>query len=94
MLYSKAQAESALSDSTIQSGQPNVGAASVEERSTPAIRVGSRPVVDQRWRIDHHGEVALVIAIDRPLTDFAAIGAVVAEIERLVAGLKTGDNGA
>jgi hypothetical protein len=49
-------------------------------------------VLDQRWSLPD-GEVALIVTIDRPLSaaDFASIGAVVGEIERLVAVLTRGD---
>lgn len=52
------------------------------------------PVVDQRWAVGDDSEVALTITMDRPLSasDFAAIGAVVKQIEQLVRGLKSGDS--
>jgi hypothetical protein len=50
-----------------------------------------KPVLDQHWPIPD-GEVALTVTIARPLsaTDFASIGSVVAEIEKLVASLSGG----
>lgn len=59
---------------------------------TPTSR--RKPVVDQRWAVGADGEVALTISLDRPLSasDFAAIGAVVQQIEQLVDGLKSGDS--
>jgi len=58
----------------------------------PASRTVSKPVLAQRWPVPD-GEVALIITMDRPLsaTDFASIGAVVGEIEKLVAALTRGD---
>lgn len=58
-----------------------------QPRSRPALK----PVLDQHWPFAD-GEVALTVTIARPLSsaDFASIGAVVAEIERLVAGLADG----
>jgi hypothetical protein len=49
-------------------------------------------VLDQHWPFAD-GEVALTVTIARPLSsaDFASIGAVVAQIEKLVAGLTGGD---
>ena len=72
---------------------PAVDALVPEQPSTG--RTISKPVLDQRWPFPD-GEVALIVTIDRPLsaTDFASIGAVVGEIERLVAGLTRGDFGA
>lgn len=54
-------------------------------------RSAPKPVLDQHWPFAD-GEVALTVTIARPLSaaDFASIGAVVAEIERLVAGLAGG----
>jgi len=54
-----------------------------------------KPVLDQHWPFAD-GEVALTVKIARPLSaaDFASIGAVVAEIERLVAGLAGGGTNA
>jgi hypothetical protein len=51
-----------------------------------------KPVLDQRWPIPD-GEVGFPVTIARPLsaTDFASIGSVVAEIEKLVASLSGGD---
>jgi hypothetical protein len=48
-------------------------------------------VLDQHWPFAD-GEVALTVTIARPLSsaDFASIGAVVAQIEKLVAGLTGG----
>jgi hypothetical protein len=95
-LYTKAQAGSATSDvTTPPSGGATTADPSIQSASLTS-KTPSKPVVDQRWPIDGEGEVALIIAIDRPLTasDFAAIGAVVGEIERLVSGLKRGNDGA
>ena len=63
------------------------------ERPTAGQTI-SKPVLDQRWPF-LDGEVALIVTIDRPLSaeDFSAIGKVVGEIERLVAGLAGGDEG-
>lgn len=60
-----------------------------------AGRAALKPVLDQHWPVPD-GEVALTITIERPLTaaDFASIGSVVAEIEKLVAGLADGDTNA
>jgi hypothetical protein len=59
--------------------------------SRPALK----PVLDQRWPFPD-GEVALIVTIARPLSaaDFASIGAVVAQIEKLVVGLTGGDTSA
>jgi hypothetical protein len=80
----------------IRSGSTD-GAVSVDaskaERERPSTgRATSRPVLDQRWPFSD-GEVALIVSVDRPLSaaDFASIGAVVGEIERLVAVLDRGD---
>jgi len=56
--------------------------------SRPALK----PVLDQHWPFAD-GEVALTVTIARPLSsaDFTSIGAVVAQIEKLVAGLTGGD---
>jgi len=55
-------------------------------------RSALKPVLDQHWPFPD-GEVALTITIARPLSaaDFASIGAVVAQIEKFVAGLTGGD---
>jgi hypothetical protein len=60
-------------------------------RHAPGSRHAIKPVFDQHWPFAD-GEVALTVTIARPLSaaDFASIGAVVAEIERLVAGLTGG----
>jgi hypothetical protein len=49
-------------------------------------------VLDQHWPFPD-GVVALTVTIARPLSaaDFASIGSVVAEIEKLVSGLTGGD---
>lgn len=54
-----------------------------------------KPVLDQHWPFPD-GEVALTVTIARPLSaaDFASIGTVVAQIEKLVAGLTGGDTSA
>jgi hypothetical protein len=90
-LFSKPQAGSSNADHV----SPLVGTSSVD--ASPAVQLqaarGSiKPVLDQRWPLPD-GEVALIVTIDRPLsaTDFSSIGAVVGEIERLVAGLTRGD---
>jgi len=51
-----------------------------------------KPVLDQHWPLPD-GEVALTVTMSRPLSaaDFASIGSVVAQIEKLVAGLTSGD---
>ena len=56
--------------------------------SRPAVK----PVLDQHWPFPD-GEVALTVTIARPLSaaDFASIGAVVGQIEKLIAGLTSGD---
>lgn len=61
----------------------------------PSIRPALKPVLDQHWPFPD-GEVALTVTMARPLsaTDFASIGAVVAQIEKLVAGLTGGDTDA
>ncbi|HEX2319148.1 MAG TPA: hypothetical protein VHJ18_09230 [Streptosporangiaceae bacterium] len=58
-------------------------------------RSAFKPVLDQHWPFPD-GEVALIVTIARPLSasDFAAIGSVVAQIEKLVAGLTGGENNA
>lgn len=55
----------------------------------------SSPVLDQHWPFPD-GKAALTVTIARPLSaaDFASIGSVVAEIEKLVAGLTGGDTDA
>jgi hypothetical protein len=60
-----------------------------------AGRATAKPVLDQRWPLPD-GEVALIVTIDRPLSaaDFASIGAVAGEIERLVASLTRSDTDA
>ena len=60
-------------------------------RSGSATR--STPVLDQRWSLGPDGEVAFTISLDRPLSaaDFASIGAVVQQVERLVDGLRAED---
>jgi hypothetical protein len=57
--------------------------------------VTPKPVLDQHWPFPD-GEVGLTVAIARPLSaaDFASIGAVVAEIEKLVGGLTGRDTDA
>jgi hypothetical protein len=57
-----------------------------------AVSVYPRTCLRLRWSLPD-GEVALIVTIDRPLSaaDFASIGAVVGEIERLVAVLTRGD---
>lgn len=52
----------------------------------------AKPALDQHWPLPD-GEVALTITIARPLSaaDFASIGSVVAQIEKLVAGLVSGE---
>lgn len=57
----------------------------------PSGRPAVKPVLDQRWPFPE-GEVALTVTISRPLSaaDFTSIGSVVAQIERLVAGLTGG----
>jgi hypothetical protein len=61
----------------------------------PFSRPALKPVLDQHWPFAD-GEVALTVTIARPLSsaDFASIGAVVAQIEKLVAGLTGGDTNA
>jgi hypothetical protein len=61
----------------------------------PASRPALKPVLDQHWPFPD-GEVALTVTIARPLSaaDFASIGAVVAQIEKLVVGLTGGDTSA
>jgi hypothetical protein len=61
----------------------------------PSGPAGRKPVLDQHWPFAD-GDVALTITISRPLSaaDFASIGAVVAQIEKLVAGLTGGDTDA
>lgn len=55
-------------------------------------RPSLKPVLDQHWPLPD-GEVSLTVTIARPLSaaDFASIGAVVAQIEKLVTGLAGGD---
>jgi hypothetical protein len=74
----------------------NPGLADLPADDSPAApgRAGGsalKPVLDQHWPIPD-GEVALTVTIARPLsaTDFASIGSVVAEIEKLVASLSGG----
>lgn len=64
----------------------------IAERDS-ADRPKPKPVIDQRWPLPD-GEVALIVAIDRPLSanDFGSVGEVVAKIEQLVAGLAGGDS--
>jgi hypothetical protein len=52
-------------------------------------------VLDQHWPFPD-GEVTLTVTISRPLSaaDFGSIGSVVAQIEKLVAGLSSGDSDA
>ncbi len=61
----------------------------------PSSRSALKPVLDQHWPFPD-GEVALTITIARPLSaaDFASIGAVVAQIEKFVAGLTGGGTNA
>lgn len=61
----------------------------------PVGRWAHKPVLDQHWPFPD-GEVALAVTISRPLSaaDFASIGSVVAEIEKLVAGLSGGGGNA
>jgi len=61
----------------------------------PSSRPALKPVLDQHWPFPD-GEVALTVTIARPLSaaDFASIGAVVAQIEKLVVGLTGGDTDA
>lgn len=61
----------------------------------PVGRPALKPVLDQHWPFPD-GEVALTVTIARPLSapDFASIGSVVAQIEKLVAGLSGGDSDA
>jgi hypothetical protein len=59
----------------------------------PSSRTALKPVLDQHWPFAD-GEVALTVTIARPLSaaDFASIGAVVAQIEKLVANLTGGSD--
>jgi hypothetical protein len=61
----------------------------------PTDRPALKPVLDQHWPFPD-GVVALTVTIARPLSaaDFASIGSVVAEIEKLVSGLTGGDSDA
>jgi hypothetical protein len=61
----------------------------------PADRPALKPVLDQHWPFPD-GEVRLTVTIARPLSaaDFASIGSVVAQIEKLVAGLTGRDSDA
>lgn len=54
-----------------------------------------KPVLDQRWPFPD-GQVELIVTTGRPLlaADFASIGDVVGQIERLVTGLAGGDTNA
>jgi hypothetical protein len=93
-LLSKAQAGSTDRDGLAGPASARVA----QDASRSAIlttKPRSKPVLDQRWSVGDAGEVALIISIDRPLavSDYAAIGAVVGEIERLVASLTRGDDG-
>lgn len=79
-----------------ESDDENPGLADLPAGGSPATpgRAGGsalKPVLNQHWPIPD-GEVALTVTIARPLsaTDFAAIGSVVAEIEKLVASLSGG----
>jgi hypothetical protein len=60
-----------------------------------ADRPALKPVLDQHWPFPD-GEVRLAVTIARPLSaaDFASIGSVVAQIEKLVAGLTGRDSNA
>ncbi len=62
---------------------------------SPAGPAALKPVLDQHWPVPD-GEVALTVTITRPLSaaEFASIGSVVAQIEKLVASLTGGDTGA
>lgn len=90
-LLSRAQAGS--------SGRDGLASTTVAQEVSPSsiltTKPRSKPVLDQRWSLGDAGEVALIVSIDRPLavSDYAAIGAVVGEIERLVAELTRGDGG-
>lgn len=90
-LFAKPQAEASDADPS-ESTRGMLAADMPMAEQPPAGRSTSKPVIDQRWPLPD-GEVALIVAIDRPLsaTDFTSIGAVVGEIERLVAGLTRGD---
>ncbi len=90
-LFAKPQAALPGADPSGSTGDTPAADAPAAEQPTSG-RMASKPVLDQRWPFPH-GEVALIVAIDRPLSaaDFASIGAVVGEIERLVAGLTRGD---
>lgn len=92
-LGAKAHVRSAASESL---GAP--GGAQYEEPSVsghPFSRPAFKPVLDQHWPFTD-GEVALTVTIARPLSsaDFTSIGAVVAQIEKLVAGLAGGETNA
>ena len=73
-------------------GQERSGPSASDAADRMRVATKLKPIIDQRWLLDDHGEVTLTIALDRPLTasDFASVGAAVNEIERLVAGLKGG----
>lgn len=78
-----------------QSSEPAPAADALIAERALAGRPKPKPVIDQRWPLPD-GEVALIVAIDRPLSanDFGSIGEVVAKIEQLVAGLAGGGAGA
>ncbi len=61
----------------------------------PGGRPALKPVLDQHWPFPD-GEVALTVTISRPLSaaDFASIGSVVAQIEKLVTSLTGGETDA
>jgi hypothetical protein len=91
-LLSKAQAGSTERDGPTQ---PARSAQDISQQSILTTKPRSKPVLEQRWSVGDAGEVALIISSDRPLavSDYTAIGAVVGEIERLVASMTHGDDG-
>ena len=75
--------------SVADSGTANSSSIGSESRGSATTYTPTsqrKPVVDQRWAVGADGEVALTISLDRPLSasDFAAIGAVVQQIEQLL----------
>jgi hypothetical protein len=92
-LVTKPQARHSDSENSVSVGRPSGDNPQVPGH--PAVRSAPKPVLDQHWPVPG-GEVALTVTISRPLSaaDFASIGSVVAQIEKLVASLTTGDTDA
>lgn len=91
-LFAKPYAGSDVAEPSGSTGGMPAATPPAAEQPSAAPKI-SKPVLDQRWPFPD-GEVALIVTTDRPLSakDFASIGVVVGEIERLVAGLTRRDD--